>query len=561
MAMVVNISMQRQTITKKETQILQDDGAIKDTPLDGEDNKHIPQDDDLKAEPLEGEGEHVAALTQWDVFESEFKGRPRLPNVIDNDLEIMSHTKTQLLEYFPGSNADGLYLTWSLHVNTKGDLLRAMANDLLMIICGDVKLKGNLGEKGTYPIMAEPVVADSDISLAEWLDKISTYTNKAIKLNFYDTDSLHPAFEVLQTLQYQIHAPLILRADILVGPNGDTNKMVNGVNFISDANGLFPNSIVSLGWRTHWTTDSKEVQYTWDMVIDMAKYCTRLHQPISFSVRAVFARKSIRQLKWLVSLSSKFTITIFSPDYDIVSMSELSIFRRSLPVHRVLYDVPVSFIAALREVQPNTLQTPGEKMERNLWHPQPFDTKSFVFLGEDIIAFTGPNSWLTSKMQYRAELETGKQVEISGIVQFAMASEQITTDQSKLDIHIRSTGVDPPEPDSVLGVRIEIVSDGTLRVSSHNLAKAGTYNPQTTATIPSHECYYFHIVDAGETAPITVNIKWADCEAGVTTTEHNVQLSLTVPYEATQEEEFYITINGSNNIHGAATLLENLVVR
>ncbi|XP_077981922.1 menorin-like [Glandiceps talaboti] len=497
-------------------------------------------------------------LIEVDPFLEEFKDRMRLPPTMEDGEDGMrSHTDTCLLQYFPSIQEDGLYLMWSHFVNSKTDLRLAMANDVTMVISGDVKLLGEPGQKGTIPIMAKPKVIVSDITLSDWLDKISKYTNKAIHVTFHDSDVIDRAFKVFEGLQFQLHAPVILHADILIGPNGDASQIINGVNFISSAGKYLPQSTVSLGWATRWQRDSLMLAYDWPSVIDMAKYCTRIQQPITFAVRAIFASHSIRQMKWLVSLSSKFTITIWTGEYDIVSMAELSVFRKSLEAKKVLYDVPESFVQGLESTKPNSLTFSGEKLKRNLWQPQPFDTKSYVFLGAEVIAFVGPHSWLTTKVQYQAEMEPDKRVDISGMVQFVSTTEK--TEKAKIEIYIRSSGIDSMSPDQIRGVKAEIGSDGELRISSVNLQKAGKYGMEAKAHIPSNECYYFHIVDMGEETAITMNVKLVNCDGGTLEVDHHIQLPLTVPYDSTTDEVFYVTVNGSSSIY--AVLVENLVIK
>ncbi|XP_070563293.1 protein FAM151A-like [Ptychodera flava] len=500
----------------------------------------------------------VEAEHEVDPFEEEFKDRIRLPLTIeDKDVrKRISYTDANVMKYFPLVHDDGLYVTWAHNVNSMNDLRMSMSNDILMVITGDVKLHGNVGEKGTVPVMASPKVVVSDVTLLQWLEKISKFTNKAIRLNFHDTVTLEPAFKVLETMQYQLHAPVTLHANIMIGPNGEPSQIVNGVNFIDDAGKYLPHSTVSLGWTTRLVRDSGITSYDWPMVLDMAKYCTRISQPITFSVRAIFATNSIRQLKWLVSLSSKFTITIWTGEFDIVSMRDLSTFRKHLEARKVLYDVPESFVDGIKLAEPNSLNTEGAKLQRNLWQPQPFDVKSFVFLGSETIAFTGPNSWLTSKVQYQAELKSDRKVEVSGTAEFINNAEP--HQNAKLEIFIRSSGVDPPQADDVRGVLLEITSDGTLRISSHNLKKAGTYNMETTAHIPKSKCYEFTIVDYGENHPITMTTKVSNCEGETSADAHSVQLSLTVPYESTADEVFYVTINGSHGVQ--ALLIHDLAV-
>lgn len=120
----------------------------------------------------------------------------------------------------------------------------------------------------------------------------------------------------------------------------------------------FPSGILSIGWTTTKSTQSK---YRWRDVFEAYSVMSAknlLKDPLvlplstsswknsrgelTFPVRALWATKSIGPLVWLLTHTSPSTsLTIWSPQTDpLSSLESLLIFRRALPRQFVYYDLP-----------------------------------------------------------------------------------------------------------------------------------------------------------------------------------------------------------------------------
>ncbi|XP_022091498.1 uncharacterized protein LOC110979757 [Acanthaster planci] len=507
-----------------------------------------------------------------DPFEEEFKGKDRMPPSIESmEEKKKSHTGDALLDYYLTMYIDGKEITWYSEVNNRDKLMEVMKDYLAMMLEADVQVRWDDVSKkknGTAVISPKPTTP-SDITLSDWLTIVAHYSNKGVKLNFPDTKSLMYGVPVLSNMKNILHAPVWVHADILPGPNGNTVVSVNVEDFIKmTRSSLLPKLSLSLGWSSAWNPDPVQQRYTWQNVIAMARACALIRAPISFSVRAVFVSKSTRQLKWLLSLAKRFTVTVWADKYDIMPVAELAYFRQVMDRKRVFYNLPASFMENLKAVNPITkaVGTEGEedqgpKWDRNLWDPVLIHDNSLAFLGKEQAVLDGPGSWLVSKVPYKAEMKTSHTTVVSGKVQFVDTEPATPSSNSGLDVYIRNSGVNPPLPDQVQGIRLRILQDGSLQLSPVNLNQAGAFKLQSTAKLPASECYSFQLVDKGDGYPLYCIVKLWQCTPGESTdmdpATTSVGLHLNVAYEM-NKQLFYVAVNGGSDKN--AVVLEELAV-
>ncbi|XP_069818961.1 protein FAM151B [Dendropsophus ebraccatus] len=241
-----------------------------------------------------------------------------------------------ILDYFLSKDRikarDGIEILWEHATNSKEKLQKALQSDVHMIEA-DILLRGT-GDK--EPIMAHPPATDSDINLQEWLDKVSM-SNKGIKLDFKSMEAVLPSMKILDTMRDNLHQPVWINADILLGPGGTLR--VDGTEFLQVVTSFFSDVTLSLGWTTAWHSDTPNEGYSWEMVREMENICKNLNQPVTFPVRAALVRQSWPQLQWLLQSSDRYSLTIWSGKDDIYPTEDLLYAREHSGKDRIFYDV------------------------------------------------------------------------------------------------------------------------------------------------------------------------------------------------------------------------------
>ncbi|KAG8456431.1 hypothetical protein GDO86_002276 [Hymenochirus boettgeri] len=242
-----------------------------------------------------------------------------------------------MLDYFLNrkliKNKDGVEVVWSHAVNSKAKLKEAIESNSHMIEA-DVLLQ-ELGEK--EPIMAHPPEKDSDVTLQEWLAKVSS-TGKGMKLDFKCLEAVLPSVQILAAMKDEIKQPVWINADIIPGPGGKAIP-VDANTFVQTVTSFLPNVTLSLGWTTGWSPGKENKGYSWDMVREMEKVCNTLTYPVTFPVRAALLRDSWPQIHWLLMASDRYSLTVWAGLDDIYPVEDLLYIRENTEKHRVFYDL------------------------------------------------------------------------------------------------------------------------------------------------------------------------------------------------------------------------------
>ena len=413
----------------------------------------------------------------------------------------------------------------------------------------DLQISSDKTTKTPILVSSESKPGDTspDITMIEWMTKISLYSNKGMKLNFKDDETIKVAIPLLNTIRDILHAPIWIHADVVAGPNNekvtvDVAKLVNAIK-------EFPRMTLSLGWSTTWDPEGHQQSYTWQNIINMAKICAPIRHPITFTIRAVFAVRSMRQIKWLLSLTSRFTVTLWANKYDILPIPELVHFRKYMDPKKIYYDLPTSFIDSLKGISPKPPEelTDGVKIakwDRASWQPILLQSTSLAFMGAEQVVLDGPGSWLVSRIPHQSELQRTRTSVVSGKVQF-LRPISLATSETRFQIFIRSSGVNPPPESKVQGVRLMITDDGSLSLSAENLIRASAFGMQSSAKLPQTDCYTFRIVDKGDGFPVYCEVRTSKCDDADSVTETQaVELHLRVPYDS-ERQLFYVSLTAS----------------
>lgn len=511
-------------------------------------------------------GFHMFFNPPEDEFDKEFRDKSRLPPSVETMEDFPKlHTGDALLGYFLTMYVDGMEITWSSAVNSRSLLFQAMQDYMLMMVETDVRVKWTDQKKktnGSVLVAPNPTKLNEDsVSLQRYLYFLSRYSNKGVQLNFPDIETARLALPQLKEMKSKIHAPVWLHADILPGPNL-AEVPVDPGQFITLVHSNFPSSTLMLGWATSWSPDAPQIRYSWYNVIEMAKTCAGANLPVSFAVRVIYARKSMRQLRFLLSLTSRFSITVWTDVYDIMPLPDLVHFRKNMDPKRIHYNLPENFMESIKNVngqQPAPIDSDANLWNRNLWQPVLLDDVALVFLGAEQAVLEGEAGWIVSKIPYQAELQSkGKTVVVEGKLQFLSRDSANADKGEAARIIIRSSGVNPPPPDKVQGVQLVVRPDGFIELSEINMQHSSLYDLRTSAHLPRNDCYEFKIVDRGEDYPIFCEVKLLKCEEEDGDLEPlSVSLHFKVPYEA-EIQKFYVAVN---TIGGKQPLvIENLVV-
>ena len=134
-----------------------------------------------------------------------------------------------------------------------------------MMLEGDI-LMGTLDSAPheTIPIMAHPPSTESDLTFEKFLEEIIKFNKgkrtsknkKGIKLDFKKIEAVKPCLELLQKHGDSINFPVMLNADVIVGPVDSKDTPLDGPTFLNLTQTYFPKAQLSLGWTTRYGKDS-----------------------------------------------------------------------------------------------------------------------------------------------------------------------------------------------------------------------------------------------------------------------------------------------------------------
>lgn len=229
---------------------------------------------------------------------------------------------------------DGLLVTWYHRANNKEEMSKALASDA-MILEADVILDGS----GT-PIMAHPPENTSDNTLDQWLDAVLS-SQKGIKLDFKSLDSAELSLDILsrKNASDRINKPLWLNADIVLGPNvPNFLPAINATRFLQLTQEKFWDSTLSPGWKAAYIPPLLVGTYTRKMVEEMYNAIKDVPQRVTFPVHAMMVRSGWQHISWILSQSSKYSLTLWQGSIH-PTVEDLLFVRDNSHPARVYYDI------------------------------------------------------------------------------------------------------------------------------------------------------------------------------------------------------------------------------
>lgn len=482
------------------------------------------------------------------------------------DPKLRQTPDVNLLDYFLSAQHDGASISWVHGVNSRKALIDALRSNV-MVIEADVILLGQYTtEQQLVPVMAHPPVVTSDISLAEWLNLIK-FHSKAFKLDFKSSESVEISLQKLKESQEDFHIPIHLSAAVLNGANAhlSAEKTVDALQFIRLCSKSFPQSTIALGWVTERSQleGGEGERYNWTDVKMMNDLLERspVNQPLTFNVRASFARKSTSQLKWLLEMT-RATLTVISPLNDNVPVADLLYVRHKFPKHSVFYDLPSVLQADFDNARKREGAIPKDVAEDEMlafnadkWKVVRSQEGETIYLGtQSVLLQTG---LLLTKSEYVASRTTP--VRIQGRVEFLnyehRADEDLSGAPVGLAVFLRVT--QSSRPDSISGIRCFMGVKGILKVETRGVPGADS---ELKTVIPgSAPCFLFKIADYGDDKIVLSVKRPKSCEnmdvidfenditfkmTGITTSSWYIAIKQSVPIGFTAIDQFTIfTVN------------------
>ncbi|XP_054724804.1 protein FAM151B-like [Uloborus diversus] len=247
---------------------------------------------------------------------------------------------TSVLDYFPDAKGDGLRVTWARGINNKARLANAIRSPAHLVE-GEVTMSCN--SRYPVPVLSQGV-GGSDLTLEEWLGEVLRYNSKGVQLNFQSTEVVEPACRVLARVADHLRGPIILNADIQLGPHSSSAVPVDAWTFLTLCRTRFPRSIISIGWTTDILPATYlKIGYTRDYVdrmVALVKEYT-LMQPVMFPVHASLLKYSIPEMQRLLFQVPNSSLCVWSTKANpIESIDELLAIRKSFNIGQVFYKLP-----------------------------------------------------------------------------------------------------------------------------------------------------------------------------------------------------------------------------
>ncbi len=417
------------------------------------------------------------------------------------------------------------------------------------------------------PINAHPPATDSDITVQEWIKCISKHPNKGIKLDFKCIEALESTLLILQQSKSKIQVPVLLNADIAVGP-GSSRSPVDAASFLQMCNKHFPSAIMSLGWTTGWKAGINTT-YTWEMITDLLYEVLKLTQPVTFPVRAVYLSTSWRCFLYVLGLKSSFSVTVWSSARDDVDMMGLVKLRKFAGKGRVYFDLPKSQMEQFEKVLQTDDDSITGKEYHSDWNREDWyldDSESVpengVYLSTTGVLFLSRNSRHSTSQRVHSKqmfevTETEKQpLKISGKLQFTDTNNVGESTKFYVYISCSSESVQVDSSSDVLAMSISRRGE----VEWQNITSSVT---ATDSTLPISSTYQFTLCNIGIGLKPVLNVNPSDCEHSKSQhsdLSHSVQLAM--------RENFAVQCSGSTKLRvsfckGGTTndlLLEDFVV-
>jgi len=212
---------------------------------------------------------------------------------------------------------------WVHGANNRAKLETALIDPGVHWIEGDI----SLGKDG-QAIMAHPPVDTSDLPFTDWLHA-TIAAGKGAKMDFKTPAIVEGC--LLEAKRHALgHIPLMVNADLLVGPGGSPVNF-DATEFLALHKKHLPQAILSPGWRV----DDSGTSYSREMLSEMRELLRPVRGPVTLCFHAWFLFSSWPDVKWLLD-QTPYTITVWG---KVDSPELLGWLRKYTNPERCFYDV------------------------------------------------------------------------------------------------------------------------------------------------------------------------------------------------------------------------------
>ncbi|CAH0561068.1 unnamed protein product [Brassicogethes aeneus] len=244
-------------------------------------------------------------------------------------------------------------VTWVHAVNNQALLASVLQeSNKVDMIEADVIYGHLTNQTDIIPVMGHPPMTESDLSLDDFLEKISKFNEienvvrKGVKLDFKSIEAYQNSMESVRKYENASY-PLWINADILPGPVDSKVTPVNADKFLEVAR-TFPSKVIlSIGWTTNYgvlgnppniSEGCYDCNQANTMLLKIQEHDVK--HSVTFPMRAGLVAESLEVVRELLHGVKGSTLTIWSSMGDYVKVDKLRQLIANIGVDRIYVDVP-----------------------------------------------------------------------------------------------------------------------------------------------------------------------------------------------------------------------------
>lgn len=244
---------------------------------------------------------------------------------------------------------DAADVTWAHAANSVEKLDKALNDEKIMMIEADVIMD----PLTNIPIMGHPPANSSDLTLEAFLTHaLKHWEEKGIKLDFKQDAAVNASAPIMQKVfaTRDKLPPIILNADILVGPNTDENGTTPvDPELFFNTFAQFKGAILSPGWTTKFIGNSSKGYNNTD-ANEMTRIIQqfKVQQDLTFPVRASLVALDASPMHLLVNqMQDKSSLTVWTSKDDVYDPKDLAFLR--LYSKKVFFDLPREEVKVIKD--------------------------------------------------------------------------------------------------------------------------------------------------------------------------------------------------------------------
>lgn len=219
-----------------------------------------------------------------------------------------------------------------------------------------------------------------------------------------------------------------------------------------------------------------------------------IKQPLSISVRAIFVKQSLPQLKWLFDMMN-LQMTVYSLETEKINTNDLLFVRHKFPIDSVYYDLHNTLSASFDKDKDNTANIAKEMMNSNLvfqseeWKVEKND-ESVVYMGtESLVMQTGFVAFKNDPYVF-----TNEPLKIKGRLEFFYIPDD-TESHVNIGLEIFLHVSNNVKADHVSGIRLYIGLDGSVTLGPYGVKDPESSKSQSISMEGDASCFSFEMTE------------------------------------------------------------------